>query len=71
MLDGNAEALKKYEAEQEKQEVALTSILEDQRFIHKLDELRILVEEIHNEFDIRDEYDFSEDIQEALQEIIV
>jgi len=71
MIDGNTEALKKYEAEQEKQEVALTSILEDQRFIHKLDELRILVEEIHNEFDIRDGYDFSEDIQEALQDSIV
>ena len=70
MIDGNTAALEAMQAEQEKQEAALTSILEDQRFIHKLDELRILVEEIHNEFDIRDEYDFSEEVQEALQESI-
>ena len=71
MIDGNTAALEAMQAEQEKQETALASIIENQRFIHKLDELRILVEEIHDEFDTKDEYDFSEEIQEALQESIV
>jgi hypothetical protein len=57
--------------EQEEQEYILQkNVIENQRFIHKLDELVRLVDEIHNEFDVQEDYDFSDDIHELLVEAI-
>jgi len=57
--------------EQEEQEYILQiNVVDNQRFIHKLDELKNLVDGIHSEFDVQEDYDFSEDIHELLVEAI-
>ena len=57
--------------QQEEQEYILQiNVVDSQRFIHKLDELKNLVDEIHSEFDVQEDYDFSEDIHDLLVEAI-
>ena len=57
--------------QQEEQEYILQiNVVDNQRFMHKLDELKNLVDVIHSEFDVQEDYDFSEDIHELLVEAI-
>jgi len=69
-VDGNLAALKKYEDLQAKQEEALTSVLEHDTFVEKLDQINELATELHEEFDNKFEWDFCDEIASAIKEVI-
>ena len=69
-VDGNLAALKKYEDMIDKQEEALTSILDHDNFVEKLDQINELATELHEEFDNKFEWDFCDEIASAIREVI-
>ena len=69
MTTSNEDILEAAERKLEQQDEALEEVLDSQKFLSKLDELANLVSAIHDEFDIKGEYDFSEEISEKLQEV--
>jgi len=69
MTTSNEDILEAAERKLEEQDEALEEVLDSQKFLSKLDELSNLVSAIHDEFDIKGEYDFSEEISEKLQEV--
>jgi len=69
MTTSNEDILEAAERKLEQQDEALEEVLDSQKFLSKLDELSNLVSAIHDEFDIKGEYDFSEEINEKLLEV--
>ena len=67
-VDGNLEALKKYEDSVERLETALQEIIDDKEFNDRLDQIKVLVDELHNMFDNYREYDFSEEVSELIKD---
>jgi hypothetical protein len=67
-VDGNLAALKKYEDSVERLETALQEIIDDKEFNDRLDQIKVLVDELHNMFDNYQEYDFSEEVSELIKD---
>ena len=69
-VDGNVEALKQYERLQVAQETALEGILEAPVFQEKLDAIQVLAQELHDLYDSSTQWDFSNEIAEAIKEVV-
>ncbi len=69
-VDGNLAALRAYELLQARQESALEEVLEHSDMREKLDIIANIATELHEKFDLHEDYNFEDEITEAIKEVI-